>query len=67
MKQKKNIFRFFSEIMFDPLHVSENPYIPSYLKWCTECVRKKHLNDNNLVPTMSIRNNDPKEPIRNGS
>lgn len=50
--------------MFEPL--SANPYIPSYLKLCTECVRKKHLNDNNLVATMSMRNNDPKEPIRNG-
>lgn len=44
---KAYIFRFFSEIMFDPL--SANPYTLSYLKLRTECVRKKHLNTINLV------------------
>lgn len=63
--EKKKHFQIFSEIMFDPL--SANPYIPSYLKLCTECVLKKHLIDINLVPNMSMRNDDPKEQIRNGS
>lgn len=62
---KKKHFQIFSEIMFDPL--SASPYILSYLKLCTEFVLKKHLIDINLVPTMSMRNDDPKEQIRNGS